>query len=161
LSQNKETKKRKDHAGVLIPPPLCFLFFLVFGILFNSYWLDGTLGPALQIFAGFGIVIVALLFVFIIARSHEKSGSNVEPWKPTTVVLKKGFYRFSRNPIYVFMTVGYVGFSIAAGSWLALALLPGALLIIRYHVIAREERYLEEKFGDEYLSYKATVRRWL
>ena len=59
------------------------------------------------------------------------------------------------------MAVFYSGIALAAGSWLSIVLLPIPLLIIRYHVIAREEAYLEEKFGDEYLHYKASVRRWL
>jgi protein-S-isoprenylcysteine O-methyltransferase Ste14 len=35
------------------------------------------------------------------------------------------------------------------------------LLVIRFYVIAREERYLETKFGEEYLDYKRRVRRWV
>ncbi|MBO6825341.1 MAG: hypothetical protein JJ879_04005, partial [Sneathiella sp.] len=64
-------------------------------------------------------------------------------------------------PIYVGMTIAYTSLALAAMSYLALAFLPFALLIIRYHVIAREEAYLEQKFGETYLSYKARVRRWI
>ena len=59
------------------------------------------------------------------------------------------------------MTLAYIAIAIGAISYLALALLPLVLLIIRYHVIAREEAYLERKFGNTYLNYKARVRRWI
>ncbi len=56
---------------------------------------------------------------------------------------------------------GYVGIALKVNSLWALVSLPGALIVIRYGVINREERYLEQKFGEQYLSYKAKVRRWI
>ena len=63
--------------------------------------------------------------------------------------------------MYVAMSVAYAGVSIAMDNLWMLALLVPTLAVIHTGVIAREERYLERKFGGEYLRYKATVRRWL
>jgi protein-S-isoprenylcysteine O-methyltransferase Ste14 len=55
----------------------------------------------------------------------------------------------------------YMGIASLANALWAIILLPVALLVIQHGVIEREERYLERKFGEEYLSYKARVRRWI
>ncbi len=156
-----EARSPRDHPGVKIPPPLCYLAFLTAGIFLNSDWAEGETGSLFRLLVGTLIALCALSITAVEARNHGKSGSNVEPWKPTTLILSDGLYAYSRNPIYVGMAITYVGIALAAGSWLAFLLLPFCLLVIRYHVIAREEAYLEEKFGDEYLSYKASVRRWI
>jgi protein-S-isoprenylcysteine O-methyltransferase Ste14 len=70
-------------------------------------------------------------------------------------------YRLSRNPIYLAMTLLYGGIAIAVDSAWPLALLPPLLAVMRYGVIAREERYLDRKFGPQYRRYRDTTRRWL
>jgi protein-S-isoprenylcysteine O-methyltransferase Ste14 len=72
-----------------------------------------------------------------------------------------GPYRYSRNPIYVGMFLGLVGIAIGFDSLWPLVLLVPFFLVIRYGVVAREEAYLERKFGDGYGTYKRRVRRWL
>ncbi|UYN96018.1 MAG: isoprenylcysteine carboxylmethyltransferase family protein [Enhydrobacter sp.] len=72
-----------------------------------------------------------------------------------------GPYRFTRNPIYLGMMVGQVGLAIAFDSlWLLVTLVPFAL-VLRYGVVAREEAYLERKFGDDYRRFRARVGRWV
>ncbi len=161
MSTQPSTSDKPDHPGVKIPPPLCFLFFLTVGILINSDWIDGSIGSLYQFIGGAVLVGAGFLMIIPVALNHKKAGSNVEPWKPTTVILDTGLYAHTRNPIYVGMVVSYLGFSLAAWSTASLILLPLCLLIIRYHVIAREETYLENKFGDNYRDYKARVRRWV
>ena len=152
---------KPDHAGVKIPPPLCFFTFLAVGILLNSAWIEGRLAATFLTVTGGLIAAISFIYLVFTAQKHRSAGSNVEPWKPTTTIISDGAYKYSRNPIYLAMAVFYVGAAIAAESWLALVLLPVCLYIIRHYVIAREEAYLEDKFGKEYLDYKARVRRWL
>ena len=76
-------------------------------------------------------------------------------------VIDTGVYRYSRNPIYLGMALAQGGLAIAGGSLAALATLGLSLLAIRTYVIAREERYLEGKFGKVYSDYKQRVRRWI
>ncbi len=78
-----------------------------------------------------------------------------------TAIITGGPYAYTRNPLYVALALFHGAVAIAAGNVWALLLLAPALLVVRYFVIAREERYLEAKFGEEYLRYKARVRRWL
>jgi protein-S-isoprenylcysteine O-methyltransferase Ste14 len=90
-----------------------------------------------------------------------RAGSNVPTNRPTTSIVESGPYRFTRNPIYLGMFLGLIGLAIAFDTlWLLLMLVPFAL-VIRYGVVAREEAYLERKFGDVYRGYRSRVRRWL
>jgi protein-S-isoprenylcysteine O-methyltransferase Ste14 len=70
-------------------------------------------------------------------------------------------FRFTRNPIYIGMFLGQTGLGIGFDSLWVLAMLVPFCLVIRYGVVAREEAYLERKFGAVYLDYKSRVRRWL
>ena len=101
---------------------------------------------------------VVLGFAISEFRRH---GTRVETYRPTTAIAQTGIYRFSRNPIYLAMGFPIAGLAIALDTlWIAAAAVP-FYAVIRYFVIAREEDYLERKFGDEYRAYKARVRRWL
>jgi len=94
------------------------------------------------------------------AGKFRAAGTAVPANKPTTAIVRTGPYRFSRNPIYLAFSLLQLGIAIWVNSLWLLATLAVALALIHV-VIAREERYLERKFGAEYLAYKASVRRWL
>jgi len=72
-----------------------------------------------------------------------------------------GPYRFSRNPGYGAITFLYTALALTFGGWWSILALIPTILLIRYAIISREERYLERKFGEEYRAYKACVRRWI
>jgi protein-S-isoprenylcysteine O-methyltransferase Ste14 len=154
---------RAETPGVIAPPPLIYLFFLLSG------WGLGALLdlPGLGLDTGvrrgsaFILVIAGLLIDGVSAANFRRVGTAVEPWKPSTTLATHGLYAFSRNPIYVGFAITYVGFAIAMDSALALAFLIPCLLVIDRFVIQREERYLSARFGAEYESYRSRVRRWL
>jgi len=109
-----------------------------------------------------GIVFVLALALFAWAiTTMTRAGSNVPTNLPTTTIVETGPYRFTRNPIYLGMFLGLVGLAIAFDNLWLLAMLVPFALVIRYGVVAREEAYLERKFGDAYRQYRARVRRWL
>ena len=109
-----------------------------------------------------GAVCVAALALFAWAiATITRAGSNVPTNRPTISIVDTGPYRFTRNPIYLGMMLALVGLAIAFDSlWPLVTLVPFAL-VIRYGVVAREEAYLERKFGEVYHHYRARVRRWL
>jgi len=94
-------------------------------------------------------------------RAMRQADTPTNPYKPVERIAKEGPFRYSRNPGYLSMAMIYTGIASLANALWAILLLPVALLAIQRGVIEREERYLERKFGDEYLSYKAQVRRWI
>ena len=90
----------------------------------------------------------------------NRAGTNVPTYRPTTALVTGGPYRYSRNPLYISLFLAYAGIGIVADNLWILALGVPLFLIMRYGVVAREERYLERKFGQAYRDYKASVRRW-
>ncbi len=108
------------------------------------------------------IVVLAGFLLWVSAiRTLRKHGTAINPTKPTTRVVSDGPYRFSRNPMYLGLTLLYLGVAFLVTSLWAILLLVLVLGIINWHAIAREERYLEAKFGDEYRNYRHRVRKWL
>jgi protein-S-isoprenylcysteine O-methyltransferase Ste14 len=151
-----------DTANVIFRPPIPWAVAVLAGLALN--WLMPLpFVPAAVPTGWLGAMVFALalaLFVWAIA-TIILAGSNVPTNLPTTTIVDTGPYRFTRNPIYLSMVLGLIGLAIALNSlWLLLTLVPFAV-VIRYGVIAREEAYLERKFGDIYCNYRARVRRWL
>lgn len=156
-----DARGNPDNPGVIAPPPLIYAGALVAGLLLNRprpipFLPRGlTRAPGLSLIAG-GFLIGVLGF-----REMKRAGTNVDPRMPATAIVTAGPYRYTRNPLYVGMTLIYAGVSALANALPAIALLPGVLQVMRRGVIDREERYLEGKFGDEYREYKERVPRWI
>jgi len=152
---------RPDNAGIKVPPPLVFLVALLVGLWWDSPWFSGAATGIVPTTIGALITIAGMALTLAGALAHRRAGTSVEPWHPTTAVVTTGVYGLSRNPIYLGMALGQAGIAIAGASIGALVMLVPAVLFIQFYVIAREERYLEAKFGTEYEDYRARVRRWL
>jgi protein-S-isoprenylcysteine O-methyltransferase Ste14 len=150
-----------DTAGVIARPPLLYLTALAAGVGLGFVWpMPLELGRWSWI-AGGALIVLGPAFMAGAMLRFRRAGTNVETWRPTTALVVDGPYRLSRNPIYVALTLAYVGIGLIAGNVWVLALAAPLLAVMRYGVIAREEAYLERKFGASYLAYKAAVRRWL
>ncbi len=144
-----------------IPPPLIYIAGYVGGLAVEAASPLSGLPPALALAAAAIGVAIWLTLDGSAMLLFQRSRTSVVPMKPTTALVTTGPYRVTRNPMYLGMAFLYAGLGFAFGVIWALALLPVVLLIVDRQVIAREERYLEAKFGDEYREYKRRVRRWL
>ena len=149
-------------AQVLVRPPLAWALAVITGFVLDwleplpfvpEDWPAGLLGAV--------VFVLALALAVWALDTMTRAGTNVPTSRPTTTIVEGGPYRFTRNPIYMGMFGGLIGLGIAFDNlWLPLMLVPFAL-VIRYGVVAREEAYLERKFGDAYRRYRQRVRRWL
>ena len=145
----------------LVRPPLVYLASVATGAVLEFAMPLPFLRGAHNVALGAVVVVLAIaLFAYSVAKFHA-AGTPVPARKPTTAIVRSGPYRLSRNPIYLAFSLAQVGIAIWANSLWLLATLLGALSLVNRVVIPREERYLEDKFGADYLDYKATVRRWL
>ena len=151
-----------DTAHVIIRPPLAWGLAVIAGLALDWLLPLPFLPDDLQKgFLGVSLFVLALALLAWAIVTMTRAGSNVPTNRPTTTIVESGPYRFTRNPIYLGMVLGLIGLGIAFDNlWLLIALLPFAL-VIRYGVVAREEAYLERKFGDVYRGYRSRVRRWL
>ncbi|HVM45875.1 MAG TPA: isoprenylcysteine carboxylmethyltransferase family protein, partial [Candidatus Thermoplasmatota archaeon] len=93
--------------------------------------------------------------------TQTRAGTDPIPFHPTTRIVTHGAYRYTRNPMYLGFALATLGLAILADSAWALLAAPAGLVLVDRLVVVREERYLERKFGEEYLAYKRRVRRWL
>jgi len=93
--------------------------------------------------------------------TFRRLGTTPNPAGPTTALAVGGPYRFTRNPMYLGLVFLMAGLAFLANALWPLVLLPVVIVIVRRAVIDREERDLTAEFGEEYLRYKARVRRWL
>ena len=154
-------RNRPDNPGVVAPPPLIFAGALVAGLLLNRLRPTPFLSRALSKILGWPLVVGGLLLGLWGFHEMRRAGTNVDPYHPTTAIVEAGPYRFTRNPLYVGMALIYSGISARTNALPPVLLLPAVFAIMRRGVIEREERYLEGKFGEEYLRYKREVRRWI
>lgn len=148
-------------AGAIAPPPLIFAVALALG------WLLGRVVPLpiLPAAMAFPIAIVPGLASLVLAlaawREMRRARTAVSPYSPAAALVRTGPFAFSRNPLYVSLVVLSIAFSLRANTlWCVLLLIP-AVVVLRHGVIAREEAYLRNRFGDEYRLYCAATRRWL
>jgi protein-S-isoprenylcysteine O-methyltransferase Ste14 len=152
-----------DVAGVIALPPLIFLRFLVAATVLEAIVpLRFLAAHALaRYLAGAALAAGGFVMIGMGTRRFVAAGTNIPPYLPTTALVVDGIYGRTRNPLYLGTTLVYLGLSVAAGSLWAIVLVVPLLWVINVGVVAREERYLERKFGDAYRAYKARVRRWV
>ena len=151
----------QDAPGVVAKPPLIYGAALMLGFALDTFFPAPFLPDLLQYVAGFVLIGVSIPIVAFVLLCFKRAGTNIDVHRPTTAVVTAGPFRYSRNPAYVALSLLYAGIGIAADSLWVLGLLIPVLIVMQLGVIQREERYLERKFGEDYLRYKASVRRWL
>jgi protein-S-isoprenylcysteine O-methyltransferase Ste14 len=151
-------------AGVLARPPRLFLAALLLGFVSDrllplSFAVPG--GDRVHwVFAGC-LILIGLGLAVAGIGNFSRAATPVPTNEPTRALVTTGIHGWTRNPIYLGMFLVYGGIGIAARSpWTLVLTLPLAITI-RYGVVAREEAYLERRFGGAYRDYKARVRRWL
>jgi protein-S-isoprenylcysteine O-methyltransferase Ste14 len=151
----------KDSPGVIALPPVLYLGTLLLGLLihfFKPVPLSTT--PWIRL-AGVLILASGIFLARWGRRTMVKAGTNVIPTKPTLAIVTQGPFRYTRNPLYIAATLAYIGLALLFNSFWPFALLAPLLVVMHCGVVRREERYLEAKFGTQYLVYKESVRRWI
>jgi protein-S-isoprenylcysteine O-methyltransferase Ste14 len=154
-------KNNADNPGVIAPPPLIYACALAAGLLANRRYHIPILPRRVARTLGWPLVACGLAVGFLGEREMRRAETNVDPYKPATTVVTGGPFRYTRNPLYLSMTLIYGGISALANALLPVLLLPMVLRLMRRGVIEREERYLERKFGGEYIEYKVRTPRWI
>jgi protein-S-isoprenylcysteine O-methyltransferase Ste14 len=151
----------RDISGVVAPPPLIFLAGLGIGFALEALLPGSSVPDAVAWILGGALLLAGLVLLFWFEQAFTRKKTPANPWRPTTAIATDGPYRITRNPAYVGMALVYIGIALCSHALWVLLPLPVVLAIIDRGVITREERYLERKFGQEYLDYKRRVRRWI
>ncbi|MGH8533421.1 MAG: methyltransferase family protein [Gammaproteobacteria bacterium] len=150
-----------DIPGVAAPPPLIYAGGFALGYLVEKYSPTASFPEFISAFVGWSLIAFGVLIAAFALSAFRRAGTPVNPYAQTTALVTGGPFRFSRNPLYLALTVIYLGAAGLLNSLWPVLLLPAVLWFMHWGVIIREERYLERKFGPAYQEYKARVRRWL
>ena len=145
----------------IIRPPLVYAGAIILGLLLHFAWPVRLVSRTVSVPLGSTAALVAVALFLYAVRTFRTAGTPVPGNRPTTVIVRTGPYRWSRNPIYLSFSMLQFGVAFWVNSlWLLVTLLP-AVALMSFVVIPREERYLETRFPSDYSPYKASVRRWL
>lgn len=148
-------KKRK------IIPPVYLLMTLILMWLMHYFFPGYQFTHEPVAYAGILAVLLGITVAAISAGKFRKVGTGIEPFTAATTLVTSGFYHYSRNPMYLGMLLMLSGVAFLLGSTGSLLPVFLFLLIIRNNFVLGEERFMEASFGQSYLDYKSTVRRWL
>jgi protein-S-isoprenylcysteine O-methyltransferase Ste14 len=145
-------------------PPVLYLACLLLGLALDRVLPLPLILPEAALIrwtVGGGLILIGVAILAAGVRNFSRAATPVPSNQPVRALVTTGIHSWSRNPIYVGMLLLYAGIGIAARRpWVLILALP-LVVILRYGVVAREETYLERRFGDAYREYKARVRRWL
>jgi protein-S-isoprenylcysteine O-methyltransferase Ste14 len=150
-----------DNAGVRVPPPLIYIVLFGLGLLLHqivpfTYPPNMPTRVAALICLGCGVLLAGSALLLF-----RRTQTSLVPIKPSTALVVRGPYRLTRNPMYLGLLCVYIAPALWFGMVWALVLVPLVVLAVQRLAIAKEERYLEQKFGDAYRQYRAHVRRWI
>lgn len=153
--------KPADHAGVFVPPPLIYVVLFGVGLLLHLVVPLAFLPP---VFTRLAALLFLGCYVVLFGWSYwlfRRAGTSLVPIQPSTALVIEGPYRLTRNPMYLGLLCIYIAAALWFGVVWALVLVPLVVLAVQRLAIAKEERYLERKYGDAYRQYRAQVRRWI
>ena len=150
-----------DVYKVLAPPPVIFVVGLALGLLLDAVLPEADLPDVAAIVVGAALVLAGLLLQARFVQMFKRADTDILPGREASALVTSGVYRFTRNPGYLGMALTVSGVAILADAPWALIVIALTVLVIDRGVIAKEEQYLEERFGEEYRAYCATVRRWI
>ena len=150
----------KDNPGVIMLPPL--LYGIAFAVVLALRWFlpMPIFDHAVALWPGLALVVLAVWIAIWGRNALQAAGTNVSPSLPTTAIVTSGPFRFSRNPLYIALMLLYFGLTLAVNTWWGIVMLVPLLILMHRGVVLREERYLDEKFGETYRQYSSKVRRY-
>lgn len=152
---------KNDHAHVVVNPFVIYIVIGLCAVVLQRLFPLLFVGQPSASLIGVTVMIISFIFGLPTVLNMLAAKTTPNPHRPTTVLVFAGPYRFSRNPMYIGLTLLYAGLMTYLQLPWGLIFLPVVIWLITIWVIVPEEKYLEQKFGAEYLNYKSMVRRWI
>lgn len=146
-------------------PPILLAISILLVYALGQAAQSGNLGPVFDDtrlhISGWVLLVVGVIGVISLIFKFRKNETTVLPDGTPSKLMTDGIYAYSRNPIYVYMSIALLGTVLINGAWISLTVLPVFLALVDVMWIRFEESQLEEQFGQTYLDYKTRVRKWL
>ena len=150
-----------DNPGVIARPPLLYAAAFVVVLVLRWFWQLPIVADSGLLWPGLGLVAIGVGLAIWGRRTMRAAGTNINPSRPATALVASGPFRYSRNPLYIALTMLFFGLTLAVNTWWGFVVLVPLLAIMHLGVVRREEHYLEQKFGESYRQYRAKVRRYV
>lgn len=144
-----------------IYPPVWLLLCLVTLFAVDHFVTPNDRSPTALIYLGGAVILLGLGIVVWAGGGFRKAGTDMVPFKKVTALVTTGVYRYTRNPMYLGMTLVLLGTALLLANMPGITVVPFFMVVIQARFILPEERMLRELFGDDYKTYCAEVRRWL
>lgn len=146
--------------GIRLHPPVIYAVSILAGIGLDKFW-PLAMPPGLHgmLYAGCILAVAVGIALWSLYQFYRED-TDVRPDRPDRALITGGPYRYTRNPLYITLSLIQLAVAVWLNNLWILLFLPLSIIAITHYAIAREERYLEKLFGRDYLDYKARVRRW-
>ena len=141
-------------------PPVWLLLALVVSFALDRWWPIARLVQTPWKYLGYLPLALGAVMAISSARAFRRAGTPVVPFEPSTTLVTGGWFRMTRNPMYLGLSLILFGVALIDGTLGAFLPLPVFVAVLHFRFIRAEERFLEGIFGDQYRDYRAQVRRW-
>ncbi len=141
--------------------PPHYLLILSLCMLVTWYFGESSQQNLLLILVGLGLIGLGFLLAFNSIARFIRAKTGVVPFSESTTLITEGFYKYTRNPMYVGMNSFLLGLTLILQNPLNIFFLIIFFFVVRNMFVLKEEVQMEETFGEDYLTYKRKVRRWL
>jgi protein-S-isoprenylcysteine O-methyltransferase Ste14 len=160
MQSNSTSTTSPEIPGVAILPPVLYGGSFLAVLLLHWIWPLKIVRQPIAFWLGLVLSVSALSLGAWGRRTMHGASTNISPLKPAVSLVTSGPFRFSRNPLYVAITLLYVGFTMLLNSWWGVIMLAPVLMALHWGVVQREEQYLQLKFGEQYTEFRSRVRRY-
>lgn len=151
----------RDAPDILILPPILVGGTLLVGVLLDLLRPIRVLPLAPARALGIITFVLAGVLAHFAQTAMKRAGTNIFPTQPALALVTDGPFRFTRNPLYLAAVGVYLGVALWVDGLAPFVLLLPMLGLLHWGIVLPEERYLKTKFGEAYLAYRSSVRRWL
>ena len=141
-------------------PPVWLVAALLASFTLDRWWPIARLVQAPWKYLGYLPLALGAVMAISSARAFRRAGTPVVPFEPSTTLVTGGWFRMTRNPMYLGLSLILFGVALIDGTLGAFLPLPVFVAVLHFRFIRAEERFLEGIFGDQYRDYRAQVRRW-
>lgn len=156
----KQDDAQTDTPDIRVPPPLYFLAAVGVGLLLGRGATSESADATLARVSGAACLAASAAITIAAGYELQRMHTPFNPYKPSTALATDGVYGYTRNPMYLSLTLASIGIGVWQRSVPVLALAPIALARLETDVVDKEERYLERRFGPTYRAYRNRVPRW-
>ncbi len=154
---------RMKRLSLKIPPPVVALLcgLLIWGL--SEALPVHSIEAEIRHSIAYTLLVMAISIDLWALISFRIAKTTIDPRYPkkTSAIVSSGIYRYSRNPMYLGLGLILTALSIWLGAKFGLFVVAGFIMYINKFQIIPEEEHLEKQFGDVYIRYKTTVRRWI